>query len=309
MKKILSSSLLIAALAVAFTGCLKDKGFDNHTYGINDPDTQPPGVGFPKAAAAKNTVGLDAFTTTTQVVNGLIFVNLESGTPAKSDVHIVLALDDAIRTAYNTANGTSILALNPALFTVGSLNLTIPAGGTNVQVPLNILNTSTLNPNLTYGVGIKIVSADGGYLVASNLKNLFVEFVIKNKYDGVYNLKGFHNRPGLDAPYNETVHMITSGANAISMYWPALGAYAHPLNGGATYYGSFTATFYFDPSTNAILSWDWAPWATTLPVAMGPATDNRYDPATKTIYAQFYYNNNPGARRFTDTLKYIGPRP
>jgi hypothetical protein len=39
MKKIISSSLILAILAVAFTGCLKDKNFDNHTLGLNDPDT------------------------------------------------------------------------------------------------------------------------------------------------------------------------------------------------------------------------------------------------------------------------------
>jgi len=41
MKKILSTTTLIIALSVAFTSCLKDKGFENNEYGINDPDTQP----------------------------------------------------------------------------------------------------------------------------------------------------------------------------------------------------------------------------------------------------------------------------
>ncbi|MBL7748997.1 MAG: hypothetical protein JNM19_16275, partial [Chitinophagaceae bacterium] len=59
MKRIINVAVLFAMMIVVFSGCLKDKGFDNYEYGINDPDTQPPGVGFPKAANKKNTVGLD----------------------------------------------------------------------------------------------------------------------------------------------------------------------------------------------------------------------------------------------------------
>lgn len=308
MKKIVINSLLFAALAFSTTGCLKDKGFDNHTYGINDPDTQPQGVGFPAAASAKNTIGLNAFTATPQPVDDLVYVNFESGTPASSEITITLQVDDNMRVAYNTANGTNIAKLPANLYTL-PLTVTIPAGGRGGQVPITVLNTNTLSPDSSYGVGVKLSGVSNGYKIASNLSNLFIEFVIKNKYDGRYNLKGYHNRPGLDLPYNETVYMVTTGANSISMYWPALGSYAHPLNGGATYYGTFTANFTFDPATNKLTAWDWTPYATTLPTAIGPATDSRYDPATKKIYANFYYNNNPSQRGFLDTLTYLGPRP
>ncbi|MBL0130553.1 MAG: hypothetical protein IPP43_05085 [Chitinophagaceae bacterium] len=61
MKRILITTTLFAALAVLFTSCLKDKGFDNGTYGINDTDTQPPGVGFPLSAKSQflNTIGIN----------------------------------------------------------------------------------------------------------------------------------------------------------------------------------------------------------------------------------------------------------
>ena len=102
--------------------------------------------------------------------------------------------------------------------------------------------------------------------------------------------------------------MQTSGPNSVTMYWPAAGAFAHPILGGQSYYGSFGANFYFNLATDALTAWDWYPYPTTLPVAMGPATDSRYDPVTKIIYAQFYYNNNPTQRGFNDTLTYLGPR-
>ncbi|HRG10601.1 MAG TPA: DUF1735 domain-containing protein, partial [Cyclobacteriaceae bacterium] len=113
MKKIISSTLILAALAVSFTGCLKDKGFENHTYGINDPDTQPPGVGFPKAVASKVTIGVE-LDPNPQTVNDLVFVNVLAGNPAKTDVHITMVVNDALRTTYNSANSTNILQLPPS---------------------------------------------------------------------------------------------------------------------------------------------------------------------------------------------------
>lgn len=307
MKKIITYSLFLAAFTFVITGCLKDKGFEKNQYGINDPDTQPPGVGFPLAANKKNTFGLDV-KGTNQAAEGLVYVNLEAGETFSSDIVVTLALDSNLVKAYNTANGTSILVMKYTDFNLPSLTLTIPAGARNVQIPINVPSTLTFDPNKSYGVGISIKSVTNNLRIAGNLKDLLVEFTIKNKYDGKYNLKGYHNRPGLSNPYDETVLMITSGPASITMYWPALGNYAHPLNGGVTYYGSFTTNFYFNATTNALINWDTYPYPLGVAPSMGPATDSRYDPVTKKIYANFYYNSNPGARQFLDTLTYISPR-
>lgn len=310
MKKIVSAFTLLATMVVLMTGCLKDKGFENGEYGINDPDTQPPGVGFPRAANAKVTYGLDAGSTTPQPVPGLVYVNLESGTTLGSDVTVTLVLNDALRTAYNAANGTNILAMPTNLFSLAPLTLVIPAGQRNIQVPIVINNTTSLDPNSSYGVGVTISAVTNGLKIAQNLKDLFIEFTLKNKYDGRYNLRGYHNRtsPDYSAPYNVTVEMHTSGPNSVTMYWPDAGTYAHPILGGQSYYGSFGANFYFNLTTNEMTGWDWYPYATTLPVGMGPGLNSRYDPTTKTIYASFHYNNNPSGRGFYDTLRYLGPR-
>lgn len=319
MKKILSTSLLVAAMAVAFTGCLKDKGFDNHTYGINDPDSQPPGVGFPKAASAKNTVGVD-LSASSQSINGLVYVNLESANPASSDVHITLALDDAIRVAYNTANGTNIQAMPTANFSV-ALSLTIPAGQRNVQVPIVLPNTSTLNPNNTYGIGIKIASVDGGYRIADNLKNLFVEIGLKNKYDGVYNLKGYHNRSPYTFPFETEVEMHTTGPSSVAMWFILGGDYGQPIGvapGVINWYGpAVSPNFHFNPATDLCTLVTGMPAnAVTLDMVINDATAdnnpdgpivNRYEPGPKKMYLTFQYNGN-NLRRFYDTLTYLRPR-
>ena len=339
MKKILSSSLILAVLAVAFTGCLKDKGFDNHTYGINDADTQPPGVGFPLAVNEKNTVGLDAGIATNQAINDIVWVNLEGGSPAKSDVHVVLVLNDALRTAYNTAHGTNILAAT-GFYNV-ALNLTIPAGATGAMVPINVPTTVTMDPNNTYGVGFTISSVDGGYRIASNLKNLFVEITVKNKFDGVYSyVTGFVQRyTGPGAPVccdgltgtltvgTPDIIMSTAGSNSVSIP-PAGSAGSWYWSGGATALqvagiDGFTITVDAGNNTTEASSTNLTlanfggfpagyispGYPGTMPTfPLGPPAVNKYDPATKTFHLAWRWNPTANVREYDVILKYKRPR-
>jgi hypothetical protein len=333
MKKILSSSLILAALAVAFTGCLKDKGFDNHTVGINDPDTQPPGVGFPLAATAKNTIGLDAGVGTNQAINNVVFVNLETGTPAKSEVTVTLVLNDALRTAYNTANGTNILAFPAAQYNV-ALTVVIPAGATGGQVAFNIPSTIPLDPSSSYGVGLTISSVTSGYTIASNLKNLFLEFTLKNKYDGNYRAQ--FNTTGWGAYgiaddanfYNWGVNgdgtsilMITGGPNSIRLFdaW-GFGTFIQPAfttgGGSATGFGATAPRYIFNTATNQLIDVindtpdDGRGRKFKINPAVTPPAGNYWNPATKIIYASYIMmQNGRPDQPINAILTYRGPRP
>lgn len=338
MKKILSSSLILATLAVAFTGCLKDKGFDNHTYGINDPDTQPPGVGFPLAATAKYTVGLDAGVAVTQAVNNVVWVNLETGTPAKSDVHVTLVLNDALRVAYNLANGTNILQM-PAAFYNMALTLTIPAGSTGGMVPVNIPSTVPLDPSNSYGLGITITSVDGGYRIAENLKNLFLEFTLKNKYDGTYAAKvltqgwgafGITDEPVFydwGPPGTATIFLITGGPNSVRFFddW-GFGDFIQICHtgvggGGNSGFGATAPRYTFNTATNEIISVTndipddgrgrvFYKSTTVFPGAPGANDGNYWTPGTKKILAEYYLKQNGRPdQRISMILTYRGPRP
>jgi Domain of unknown function (DUF1735) len=322
MKQIIALSLLLSTMAVAFSGCLKDKGFDNNRYGINDPDTQPPGVGFPLGANAKNAVGIDV-SGTTQVLDGLVYVNLESGIPTPADVKITIANTTAAQVAaYNTANGTSIQVLPSALWTVATA-LTIPAGGRNVQVPLSVTNTLTLDPNISYAIGLTINSVDGGVKIADNLKNLFLVFGIKNAYDGKYTLLGQNYHPTAAASFptfTTRVELRTTGPNTVKIFWPALGGYASPasLNGSLTAFAGQEPEITINTATSKVSVQNVATGATTF-YTMGQGFNNagydhRWDPATKTIYANWGYNMGGGvfspasSRAWIDTLIRTGPR-
>ncbi|HUM96567.1 MAG TPA: DUF1735 domain-containing protein [Chitinophagaceae bacterium] len=316
MKKIISSTLILAALAVSFTGCLKDKGFDNHTYGINDPDTQPPGVGFPKAVASKVTIGVE-LDPNPQTVNDLVFVNVLAGEPAKTDVNITLVINDALRTNYNLNNSTNILQLPPSEYSVG-LSLTIPAGQRFAQIPLILPSTNSLNPNDTYGLGLTISSVDGGYKIADNFKNLFIEVGVKNKYDGVYQLNGVHNRAPYLFPFETEVEMWTTGPASVAMYWPEVSDFGQPIGtapGAISWYGNAVSpNFTFNPATNEVIGVSLQVGAAvTLGLVTLDATAdanpdgpiyNRMDVGPpKKIYVAYQYNGN-NLRRFYDTLTF-----
>lgn len=332
MKRILSTSLLIAAVVVAFTGCLKDKGFDNHAYGINDPDTQPPGVGFPYGSNAKNDWGLD-IGPGAQIVTNRLYVNLESGLPASSDVKVTLVDNTtALLNAYNTANGLSgssaILPMPTAKYSFPS-SLTIPAGGRNVQDVITLNNIvlgappGGLDANRQYAVGIKISAVDGGYKVAANLENLFMVFGIKNQYDGRYNMKGQNYHPSLNATFTgftTTVEMHTTGPNSVKIYVPAFGGYYGPawLGGVLNAFSSQEPEITVNPGTNAIVVTNSFPGGLTYGMGIGfnnAGYNSRWDPATKTMFFNYGYNLGAGGafilgttRAWIDTCIRTGPR-
>jgi Domain of unknown function (DUF1735) len=329
MKKIIFASLLLTGLSAVFTGCLKDKGFENNEYGINDPDTQPPGVGFPFGSKAKSDFGLDV-SASAQSVAGLVYVNLESGTPAKSAVAVTLTNNStALIAAYNTANnltGTSaVLAMPTALYTV-PLALTIPAGGRNVQTSISVSNTTGLDANRAYAIGLTITAVDGGYKIADNLKNLFIVFSVKNAYDGKYTLRGkFHHPTGANPPANftTTVEMQTTGPSTVKMYWPLAGLFASPISFGGSLnsFGTQEPEFAVNTATNAVLVTNSN--AAGVVYAMSATGfgalpyNHRWDPATKTFFASWGYNlgaggafggNGSASRMWEDTLIRTGPR-
>jgi len=314
MKNIFNKAFLaLALLSLTLTGCLKDKGFENYQYGINDPDTQPPGVGFPFAAKGMNGYGLDV-SGSPQTVAELTFLNLNAGNPAPADITINLAIKSTeLIGAYNTANGTNIQILPSTLYTMPS-TVTIPAGARNVIVPLVVTSTLSLNPNIAYGVAVQITSASGNYIVAENLKNLLIQFSIKNKYDGVYNLTGYHNRTPYTFPYQTTMHMVTSGPNAVYFFWPLVGGVGHPIgigpNNALSWYGPVVApVVVFNTGTNLVTNvFGSDPAGPPITMFTGAGSRvGRWDPATRNMTVDWNYNNNP-LRAFFDDLQYLRAR-
>jgi hypothetical protein len=314
MKKLLLKTSLFAAMTVMFTSCLKDKGFDNGTYGINDPDSQPPGVGFALGAKTQ-AFGLDV-SASAQAVNGMVYVNLLTGNPATADVLVNLTNNTtAMVAAYNTANGltgsNTILEFPSALYTVGS-SITVPSGARNAQIPINISSTTSLNPVRSYAIGLTISAVNGGYQIANNLKNLLIIFNIKNRLDGHYEITGVALRAGdpvltgAMGPYE--VDLETSGANAVQwhvgspVYW---GGMASQLPGG------YEPLITVDPVTNLITNITSAAGIVmNVPIVRTDiiGATQRYNPATKTLHFEFTYGGGPTSRLFSLNARWLRAR-
>lgn len=311
MKKITSIIVLFVLMLTVTTGCLKDKGFENHEYGINSPETSPVGIGLPLAANTQ-TYGLD-LSATPQVVADILVANLLGGKPAPADIKVNLTLKPTLIADYNTANGTSAIVLPSSIYTVpSSLVITIKQGETLGKLPINISSTTSLDASVTYALGFSISSTDAGYTIASNLKDLLILFNIKNKYDGIYNLTGYHNRTPYTFPYDINVLMITTGPTSVAMYLnPPFGDYGQPIGtapGAVGWYGNAVSpNFGFDPTTNIATTISGMYPGVTYSYNTDPGVVNSWNPVTKKMTISWQYNGNP-LRRFYDTLVYKGPR-
>lgn len=304
MKKyLLTFALGGLLLTTGLTSCLKDKGYDNGQFGVNGPASKA--VSIPQATSSPIAFSIDAVATPQSI--DAPTVNLETPSVASEDVTVTLVVDQSL-----LPNG--VVPLPGTAFNMTSLTLTIPAGERTATAKINVPNASTLNPNNKYGIGFKIASVSpAGYAIASNMKSVVITLSIKNKYDGVYNLRGYHNRdvPNYTIPYNVTVHMITTGPSSVVFYYPSPGpnALAHPINGNAgQYYGDFAPNITFDPATDLAIGVN--EYVTnTLVMNIVAGSNSRFEPGPpKKMYLLFRYNNND-LRRFYDTLTYLGPRP
>ncbi len=298
MKKI-SMACFTAGILFAGTGCLKDKAFDASEYGINRPENSPLGVGFPESANKINVTAIESSATPTLLK--LALVNLLSDSPAEQDINVTLVRDTSISGAYNRDPAT----VNPvtefdAADISSTFKVTIPKGQRTAFLQVTLPNSAALDLTQTYAMGLKIASADGGAIIASNQQKVLVGVAIKNPYDGVYENRSYTlrsgdpARTGVAAPYE--IGLVTSGAYTVQS--DALHRWADGSGIGITY-----PIFTIDPATNAVTV-----SASGFTVIDAPGYVNRYDAATKTIYAAFTWGAGPSSRLALDTLKYLRPR-
>jgi len=196
----------------------------------------------------------------------------------------------------------------------GTYTVTFAPGEFAKPIEIIIPDATVLDPSLNYGLGFKILSSDLGKVTTNDA--LVVTIGAKNKYDGVYLLKGHHNRVPNNFPYEEEVHMVTTGASSVRMYWPAAGAFGHPIGvaAGTSWYGAaISPEFTFNPSTDLLSEVHNAGGPTPIVMAVPPAAPvSYYDEATKSMYLYVY--SFTGARKdfskrgWNNNLTYIGQR-
>ena len=161
------------------------------------------------------------------------------------------------------------------------------------------------------GLGFQLASADNG-AVLSEQNQVAVELGSKNKYDGIYEITGAALREadplltGPFGPYERT--LVTSGANSVQ--WVGQVLWANGSNSALP--PGYEPEITVDPVTNLItlLRSPNGAISMTNPVVRTDilnGTQQRYDPASKTLYFEFTYTT-PTNRLFSFKAKYLRPR-
>ncbi|HEY0433081.1 MAG TPA: DUF1735 domain-containing protein, partial [Chitinophagaceae bacterium] len=153
MKKILLLILPVAFL-VSFTGCLKDDA------PVDFKSTAKPIVELPYHGLEG--LATDAILTAGQVdpIVIPIVVNVASEYPLNSDTKITLAIDDALRTSFNSGGGVQYDPLPDSTFTFPETSGTIKAGSRLDTLYLTVY-PDKVDPTVNYMLPIKIADASG----------------------------------------------------------------------------------------------------------------------------------------------------
>jgi hypothetical protein len=229
---------------------------------------------------------------------------------APTDIVVTLANDETSLSTYNTTNGTSLVT-PPATVANYPKSVTIKRGTSQTTVKATVKLSADFDFNKAYGVPIKITAVSSG-LISGNYAASVYSFGVRNKYDGVYKLKGYHTRVPYNYPYSGiTMEMRTVGATAVGFYWPAAGSFGHPIGvgpGSVSWYGaSIAPVVVFDAASNNVTNVFNQGGATPISIYTGAGSGQGRQAADKTMYIYFRYNAND-ARGFIDTLQYVGPR-
>jgi hypothetical protein len=230
---------------------------------------------------------------------------------APNDITVTLAKDSATLATYNTTNGTSKVAPVATVVKFPS-TVVIKKGTSQTTVQATVTLSSDFNFNAAYALPIKISAVSSG-VISGNFGASVYSFGVRNKYDGVYQMRGYHTRSPYNYPYNVTMEMRTLGATSVGYYWPDAGAFGHPIGIGPNnslswYGGAVSPVVVFDPATNLVTNI--YNQAGSPPISIYTAAGSgqgRQDQSTKTMYLYWRYNAND-ARGFLDTLTYLHGR-
>lgn len=254
-----------------------------------------------------NLIALDAKTTSQSADMFIVRKDAHSEAALNTATTVILQKNDALLTAYNTANETEFVPLptslattNPAPAADGKLTLLFAPGEHAKNIVVTIPNAANFDFSKQYGLAYKLTTVSGvGAISQAVSDEIVVQVLVKNKYDGVYEVTAIS--PMVDVAnsaftgyYPFVYNLETSGANSCLCYDNTVwGDYMHPMtNAGATSgYGSFGLEVFFDPATNKIIDvknpWGNPPSNTRMP-AIDPSGDNKWNPVTKNITFKYW---------------------
>jgi hypothetical protein len=284
-------------LFITLSSCVKDRNYSATNFSLVTNVVDLPVTGFTALA-------FDV-TPTPQ----LIKVYVELGGPIQDkDVEVTLAYDQAGLDAYNAANTdtvganatgtiTHFVKLADSAYTLPTLKVTIPKGQRLGYASLSVI-PNKVDLSLQNAIAFKIVDA-GGIAIASNLQSVIYAIVVKNAWDGDYNVTGWFFHPSAGRAINTVKHLSTINGTRVQAGVGDLGSTMQfdivsniPSNWASDAFTSFSFMTADNPGgTNYIAS------ASNAGNSPGDALfnktiyNNTYDPATRTFYLHYGYVN------------------
>ncbi|MEO6837259.1 MAG: DUF1735 domain-containing protein [Ginsengibacter sp.] len=307
-----SPLILVLALSLAATSCLKDKAFENGSIqsgsGGSGADIKVISLGitvssasfaytdyngdaaaFPGVQFVQAAYPLDDNDTTVNLVP----VELGGLSAASQDIHVTLVQDDGLVATYNDSTGSEFTNPGSNITIVDSV-VTIPKGSRTGYLQIKFKPTDLLNGTFAYGFKIGSI-AESGYTISGNLAAGVVAIGPKNQYDGVYSSAGEFTHPAYgdliwDISKGYKQNLVTTGLNSVSVtpIYTTVGAFGVELD------------ITVNPDNSLVEVFN----GTTTPT---PNSDH-YDPATKTFYVSGAYMGGSGPRTYKATYVYLGSR-
>jgi hypothetical protein len=317
MKKFLKLNIYAATLLMIMfsaTSCLKD---DEHLWDFSD---NSPLVEIPEAPSVSGFIvrAIDMV----DVIDINIPVNIAAPNPLGEDVTVTFELDKEnleLRNVKEQKENTGMLyeMFPEALFTVDSWTVKIPAGKNLVNFPIHV-KSSLVDLSKNYLLPIKIKSVTPNITIASNFSRILLQIIVKNKWDGVYEVTGSMTDPTPDyvGSYPKTIHLITTGPKSCAYFDVNLNGgtfgYKFDAAGSGSYFGNWAPAFNFnDDGTIASMSNylnDPAPRSRRFALDNTAANKVNTDKSIDVAYHMVY--NASSTRAFViEHFTYVGPRP
>ena len=228
----------------------------------------------------------------------------------KSDVKVVIEVDNSLLTKYNSTEETNLVPLATSKYTVTSYEITIPKGDRQADFSVKLLGDK-FDFLANYALAFKIKSVSEG-TISGNFGNVIVATVPKNPYDGIYSMEDGnvqrYTSPGSPTQNdalngsmkgNPDITMSSIDANTVeigNLRW-------HGGTSGIA--GIDNLRFKIDPATNDVTVSSLG----NLTAKNMPGKVNKYDPSTKTFTINYHWNPTTTVREVTNlVVKYKGPR-
>jgi hypothetical protein len=282
---------IIVLLAIAATGCLKDKEYDDGIIqSVHSTSPQPKVVELKISATSNDDFAAVAIDNSdNDTIVDFLPVNLATAEPAQEDIHVTVALDTNLVNTYDTTgDGADFGNPDNSMYTIVNPVVTIPKGSHTGYLQIKVKPSDFIGANWAFGFKIASIQ-EQGYTISGNFNQGVVALVIKNAYDGIYNAVGHFDHPSYAGDYNVNWTLVS------------VGTYANQFQLRTTVLFAVNITLTIDPATNLVT-------VSSSDVTLVPPdpSKNYYTPDDRTYHLDFSYSG--GSRHLVGTATYTGPR-